>query len=121
MEKAPQFTSSRDGGLTSVTERGLLIGLPERRGGDNMETANSAPSPVRLGRTSAGALQSKGSNKLLKNISTDLKDILMNPNRAAKKSFDRFGPLLNVRLCLQHPSLGVAHCVAGAPSGMLRR
>ena len=82
----------------------------ERRGGDNMQTAISAPSPIRLGRTSASALQSKSSNKLLKNISTDLKDILMTPNRADNRSFDRSGPPCQCVLCLQLPSLILAHC-----------
>ncbi len=67
-----------------------------RRGGDNMQTAFSAPSPVRLGRTSTSALQSKSSSKLLKNISTDLKDIIMTPSRVGDKSSDRSVPFLHI-------------------------
>ena len=79
-------------GLIALSARGLLMGLLERRGGDNMQPAFSAPSPVRLGRTSTSALQSKSSSKLLKNISSDLRDIMMTPSRVGDKSSDRSGP-----------------------------
>lgn len=79
-------------GLITLSGRRLSMGLLERRGGDNMQTAFSAPSPVRLGRTSASALQSKSSSKLLKNISTDLKDYIMTPSRVGDKSSDRSAP-----------------------------
>ena len=79
-------------GLIALSGRIFLIKLLERRDGDNMQTAFSAPSPVRLGRTSTSALQSKSSSKLLKNISTDLKDYMMTPSRVGDKSSDRSAP-----------------------------
>ena len=75
----------------SGDRKGFLIGLLERRDGYNMQTAISAPSPIRLGRVSTSALHARSSSKLLKNISTDLKDIFMTPSRAGdRKSSDRY-------------------------------
>ncbi|CAL5227092.1 g9998 [Coccomyxa viridis] len=88
--RAKQYLLKPSGTALMLSEMAPDLSSPDDswRDGDNMQTAFSAPSPVRLGRTSTSALQSKSSSKLLKNISTDLKDYMMTPSRVGDKSSD---------------------------------